>query len=36
MNLGRFHPNQIHEKFSMSILAVKLSQEVNGVSKLAW
>ncbi len=34
MNLGRFHPNQIHEKFSMSVLAVKLSQEVNGVSKL--
>ncbi len=34
MNLGRFHPNQKHEKFSMSILAVKLSQEVNGVSKL--
>ncbi len=34
MNLGRYHPNQIHEKFSMSVLAVKLSQEVNGVSKL--
>ncbi|MEN8203420.1 MAG: alpha-glucan family phosphorylase [Bacteroidota bacterium] len=34
MNLGRFTPNQVHEKFSMSILAVKLSQEVNGVSKL--
>jgi len=34
MNLGRFHPNQVHEKFSMSILAVRLSQEVNGVSKL--
>jgi len=34
MNLGRFHPNQKHEKFSMSVLAVKLSQEVNGVSKL--
>jgi len=34
MDLGRFHPNQRHEKFSMSVLAVKLSQEVNGVSKL--
>jgi phosphorylase/glycogen(starch) synthase len=34
MNLGRFHPNQKHEKFSMSVLAVRLSQEVNGVSKL--
>ena len=34
MNLGRFHPNQIHEKFNMSNLAVRLSQEVNGVSKL--
>jgi len=34
MNLGRYHPNMVHEKFSMSILAVKLSQEVNGVSKL--
>jgi len=34
MNLGRFHPNQRNEKFSMSILAVRLSQEVNGVSKL--
>jgi phosphorylase/glycogen(starch) synthase len=34
MNLGRYHPNQVHEKFSMSVLAVKLSQEINGVSKL--
>jgi len=34
MNLGRFHANQQHEKFSMSVLAVKLSQEVNGVSRL--
>ncbi|MEA3461083.1 MAG: alpha-glucan family phosphorylase [Bacteroidota bacterium] len=34
MNLGRFHPNHKDEKFSMSVLAVKLSQEVNGVSKL--
>ncbi len=34
MNLGRMHPNQVQEKFSMSVLAVNLSQEVNGVSKL--
>jgi phosphorylase/glycogen(starch) synthase len=34
MNLGRFHPNAKNEKFSMSVLAVKLSQEVNGVSKV--
>lgn len=34
MNLGRFHPNRTEEKFSMSVLAVKLSQEVNGVSKV--
>ncbi|MDX2432478.1 MAG: alpha-glucan family phosphorylase, partial [Bacteroides sp.] len=34
MNLGRYLPNHTHEKFSMSVLAVKLSQEVNGVSKL--
>ena len=34
MDMGRFHPNQRNEKFSMSVLAVKLSQEVNGVSKL--
>ncbi len=34
MNLGRYHPNNVNEKFSMSVLAVKLSQEVNGVSKL--
>ncbi len=34
MDLGRYHPNQRHEKFSMSVLAVKMSQEVNGVSKL--
>jgi alpha-glucan phosphorylase-like protein len=34
MNLGRYHANNSHEKFSMSILAVKLSQEVNGVSRL--
>lgn len=34
MNLGKMHPNQANEKFSMSCLAVNLSQEVNGVSKL--
>ncbi|MDR2122584.1 MAG: alpha-glucan family phosphorylase [Flavobacteriaceae bacterium] len=32
--LGRIHPNDQNEKFSMSNLAVKLSQEVNGVSWL--
>ncbi len=34
MNLGRYHPNNKDEKFSMSVLAVKLSQEVNGVSRI--
>lgn len=34
MNLGKMHPDQPGEKFSMSCLAVNLSQEVNGVSKL--
>mgnify|MGYP006281153653 FL=1 len=34
MNLGRYHPNHKDEKFSMSVLAVKLSQEVNGVSRI--
>jgi phosphorylase/glycogen(starch) synthase len=34
MNLGRYHPSAKQEKFSMSVLAVKLSQEVNGVSRL--
>jgi len=34
MNLGRYHPNRKDEKFSMSVLAVKLSQEVNGVSRI--
>ncbi|MFH0756630.1 MAG: alpha-glucan family phosphorylase [Bacteroidota bacterium] len=34
INLGRMHPNRREEKFSMSILAVRLSQEVNGVSRL--
>ncbi|MCF8298152.1 MAG: alpha-glucan family phosphorylase [Saprospiraceae bacterium] len=34
MGLGKVDENNPKEKFSMSILAVKLSQEVNGVSKL--
>lgn len=32
MNLGRFIENKVDEKFSMSVLAAKLSQEMNGVS----
>ena len=34
MGLGRFNPNDPNEKFSMSVLATNLSQEVNGVSKI--
>lgn len=34
MNLGRWIPDNTNEKFSMSVLAVKLSQEANGVSKI--
>lgn len=34
MNLGRMVEYDIHEKFSMSVLAAKLSQEINGVSKI--
>lgn len=34
MNLGKLHANNQDEKFSMSHLAVHLSQEVNGVSWL--
>jgi len=34
MNLGRENHNDSSELFSMSVLAVNLSQEVNGVSKL--
>jgi len=34
MNLGRFNENDISEKFSVSVLAFKLSQEVNGVSRI--
>ncbi len=34
MNLGRMHRGNRNEKFSMSVLAAKLSQEMNGVSKI--
>lgn len=34
MNLGRARENDPNEKFSMSVLALKLSQEVNGVSRI--
>jgi phosphorylase/glycogen(starch) synthase len=34
LNLGRGAENQSGEKFSMSVLATKTSQEMNGVSKL--
>ncbi|MCB2220279.1 MAG: alpha-glucan family phosphorylase [Bacteroidetes bacterium] len=34
MNLGRYHKNKPDEKFSMSVLAANLSQEMNGVSKI--
>ncbi len=34
MNLGRFRPNDTSDKFSMSVLATNLSQEVNGVSQI--
>lgn len=34
MNLGRMHEDNVNERFSMSVLAVKLSQEVNAVSKI--
>jgi glycogen phosphorylase/synthase len=34
MNLGRFRANDPVEKFSMSVLASRLSQEVNGVSQI--
>jgi len=34
MNLGRIHENDPNEKFSMSVLAAKLSQEINGVSRI--
>ena len=34
MNLGKVNPNDPNERFSMSVLACNLSQEVNGVSWL--
>ncbi len=34
MNLGKIHPDDPNEKFSMSYLAANLSQEMNGVSRL--
>jgi len=34
MALGRFNPKNNSEKFSMSVLAARLSQEVNGVSRI--
>ncbi len=34
MNLGRMTDYDVTEKFSMSVLAAKLSQEINGVSRI--
>jgi len=34
VNLGRIHKGDATEKFSMSVLAASLSQEMNGVSKI--
>ena len=34
MALGRFKPEDTSENFSMSVLAAKLSQEINGVSRI--
>lgn len=34
INLGKFKPNNSEEKFSMSVLATNLSQEINGVSQI--
>ncbi|MFP4469227.1 MAG: alpha-glucan family phosphorylase, partial [Bacteroidales bacterium] len=34
MNLGKFRENDSKELFSMSVLATRLSQEVNGVSRI--
>ena len=34
ISLGRTAPEHTHEKFSMSHLAIKLSQETNGVSRI--
>lgn len=34
MGLGRLDASRVHDKFSMSLLAANLSQEINGVSKI--
>ncbi|MCL2417461.1 MAG: alpha-glucan family phosphorylase [Bacteroidales bacterium] len=34
MGLGRWNENDTNEKFSMSVLAANLSQEINGVSRI--
>ncbi len=34
MNLGKWNQNHIDEKFSMSVLAARMSQEMNGVSRI--
>jgi phosphorylase/glycogen(starch) synthase len=34
INLGKIHPGNKNERFSMSYLAANISQEINGVSKL--
>jgi phosphorylase/glycogen(starch) synthase len=34
IGLGRFNPDNHHEKFSMSVLAARMAQQVNGVSKI--
>jgi len=34
LNLGKIHPEDRNERFSMSYLAANLSQDINGVSKL--
>lgn len=34
MNLGRWNENEVGSKFSMSVLAARMSQEMNGVSRI--
>jgi phosphorylase/glycogen(starch) synthase len=34
LNLGKLHPEDRNERFSMSYLAANLSQEINGVSRM--
>ncbi len=34
MNLGRWNTNDSQQKFSMSVLAARMSQEMNGVSRI--